>query len=269
MQKASVCVLRMEGTNCEYETVNAFKAVGADAEAVHIKQLSEDASPEFRRDLEGYDILAIPGGAAGGDYVRAGALFAARIRATVGKEVDDFAESGKPVLGICNGFQTLAELGLLPAFGGKADAEPVIAFAANASARFECRTVRIKHENKGSCRFTSEVPAGAVLEMPVACGEGRLISADPDFIGRLEDNDQIVFRYVGPDDGEAEYPWNPSGTQSGVAAICNPAGNVLGIMPHPERVMTRFTHPAWTRGYASEQGDGWAIFESAVGNLLK
>ena len=93
------------------------------------------------------------------------------------------------------------------------------------------------------------------------------MSMDPDFVQRLEDNDQVVFRYVCPDGSDAVYPWNPNGSPSDIAGICNPAGNVLGMMPHPERVITRFTHPDWTRGYTDEEGDGKVIFRSVISSL--
>ena len=104
--------------------------------------------------------------------------------------------------------------------------------------------------------------------IPSAHAEGKLLSMDPKFVDRLEENDQIVFRYVGPNGEDAKYPWNPNGSQSDIAGICNPAGNVLGMMPHPERVLTRFTHPDWTRGYDSEEGDGLVVFRSVMKKLL-
>jgi phosphoribosylformylglycinamidine synthase len=105
--------------------------------------------------------------------------------------------------------------------------------------------------------------------IPSAHGEGNLMSMDPDFVQKLEDNDQVVFRYVRPDGSDADYPWNPNGSPSDIAGICNPAGNVMGMMPHPERVMTRFTHPDWTRGYDTEEGDGRCVFESVMKYLEK
>jgi phosphoribosylformylglycinamidine synthase len=117
--------------------------------------------------------------------------------------------------------------------------------------------------------FASAIPKKALLAIPSAHAEGKLMSADPDFVSRLEDNDQVVFRYVRPDGSDADYPWNPNGSPSDIAGICNPAGNVLGMMPHPERVMTRFTHADWTRGYSTEEGDGKAVFESVMQYLKK
>jgi phosphoribosylformylglycinamidine synthase len=254
----------MEGTNCEDEMAAAFREVGAAAELVHVKQLSAAAPAHLRRDLEDYDILALPGGFSAGDYVRAGALFAARIKSSAGAALRRFVEAEKPVLGVCNGFQTLVELGLLPAMGDAMPPAPEAALCTNDSGRFECRPTVLRMDNRGSCAFTSGIPRGALLAIPSAHAEGKFASADPDIVERLEDGDQIAFRYVAPGGGPARYPWNPNGSASDIAGICNPAGNVLGMMPHPERAISRFTHADWTRGYSSEDGDGKALFASAM-----
>ncbi len=267
-EDVKVCVLRIEGTNCEDEMYQAFDMVGASPEKVHLKQLTGQVSPELRRNIEDYDILAFPGGFSAGDYVRAGAIFAARIKSAIGPQVRKFVESEKPVLGVCNGFQILVELGLLPALDDTMSPEPTAALYRNDSSRFECRPTLLRNDNRGKCIFTSEIPKKKVLMIPSAHAEGKLLSMDPKFVDRLEENDQIVFRYVGPDGEDAQYPWNPNGSPSDIAGICNPAGNVLGMMPHPERVLTRFTHPDWTRGYDSEEGDGLAVFRSVMKKLL-
>ena len=267
-EDVKVCVLRIEGTNCEDEMYQAFEMVGASPEKVHLKQLTGQVSPELRRSIEDYDILAFPGGFSAGDYVRAGAIFAARIKSAIGPQVRKFVESEKPVLGVCNGFQILVELGLLPALDDTMSPEPTAALYRNDSSRFECRPTLLRNDNRGKCIFTSEIPKKKVLMIPSAHAEGKLLSMDPKFVDRLEENDQIVFRYVGPNGEDAKYPWNPNGSPSDIAGICNPAGNVLGMMPHPERVLTRFTHPDWTRGYESEEGDGLAVFRSVMKKLL-
>ncbi len=264
-----VCVLRIEGTNCEDEMYEAFKVVGASPEKVHLKQLAGQVDDDLKRDLEDYDILALPGGFSAGDYVRAGAIFAARIKSTVGPKLVDFVDAGKPVLGVCNGFQILVELGLLPAFDETMSPQPTAALYTNDSARFECRPTLLRNDNRGKCIFASEIPSKKILMIPSAHAEGKLLSMDPKFVEKLEDNDQIVFRYVGPNGEKAEYPWNPNGSPSDIAGICNPAGNVMGMMPHPERVISRFTHPDWTRGYSSEEGDGLVVFRSVMDKLLK
>lgn len=268
-EDVKVCVIRIEGTNCEDEMAEAFRMVGAQAEKVHLKQLIGQAPAGLKRSLEDYDVLAFPGGFSAGDYVRAGAIFAARIKAGIGSDVKKFVESGKPVLGVCNGFQILVELGLLPAFEETMSDAPTAALYNNDSGRFECRPTVLRNDNRGKCIFTSEIPKGKLLTIPSAHAEGKLLSLDPDFVQKLEDNDQIAFRYVCPDGSDAVYPWNPNGSPSDIAGICNPAGNVLGMMPHPERVMIRFTHPDWTRGYDSEDGDGKVIFESVMKYLEK
>lgn len=258
-----VCVLRIEGTNCEDEMANAFRMVGAEAEKVHLKQLTGQSPLSMRRKLEDYDILALPGGFSAGDYVRAGAIFAARMRSAIGPDIREFVESEKPVLGVCNGFQILVELGLLPAMDDVMSEVPTAALFTNDSARFECRPTLLRNDNRGKCRFTSDIGKGNVVMFPSAHAEGKLMSLDPKFVERLEDNDQIVFRYVSPN-GDAEYPWNPNGSESDVAGICNPSGNVLGLMPHPERALTVFNHPDWTRGYVKEEGDGLPLFRAIV-----
>ncbi|MCQ2056499.1 MAG: phosphoribosylformylglycinamidine synthase subunit PurQ [archaeon] len=264
-----VCVLRIEGTNCEDEMYEAFKMVGTSPEKVHLKQLTSKVSTDLRRSIEDYDILVFPGGFSAGDYIRAGAIFAAEVKSAIGPQIKKFVESERPVLGICNGFQILIELGLLPATDEIMSPQPTAALYKNDSLRFECRPTFVRNDNNGKCIFTSEIPRKKILMIPSAHAEGKLLSVDSKFVKKLEENDQIVFRYVKPNGENAIYPWNPNGSISNIAGICNSIGNVLGMMPHPERVLTRFTHPDWTRGYSSEEGDGLAIFTSVVKNLTQ
>lgn len=268
-EDVKVCVIRMEGTNCEDEMAEAFRMVGATPEKVHIKQLIGQTSSDLKRDLEDYDVLAFPGGFSAGDYIRAGAIFAARLKSSIGPQLRQFVESEKPVLGVCNGFQILVELGLLPAVDDAMSPVPTAALYTNDSARFECRPTVLRNDNRGKCIFTSAMEKKQLMMFPSAHAEGKLMSMDENFVQKLEDNDQIVFRYVTPDNEEPSYPWNPNGSPSDIAGICNPAGNVMGLMPHPERVLTRFTHPDWTRGYDSEEGDGILVFRSVMEHLLK
>ena len=269
-----VCVLRIEGTNCEEEAAAAFANVGASPEKVHLKQLIHQCPKEMRRDLDDYQILALPGGFSAGDYVRAGAIFAARIKSALGKELKEFVESERPIIGICNGFQVLVELGMLPAFEGGLSKEPQAALYTQDSARFECIPTLLKNENSGKCVFTRNLPKGKVVMFPSAHGEGKLMFSsehEHNYLNVLEKNDQVVFRFVGPDGSYAGYPWTPNGAISSIAGICNPAGNVMGLMPHPERVVHRITHPDWTRSGLdpSGEGDGRVIFQSAVDHVLK
>lgn len=263
-----VCILRIEGTNCEQEAYNAFNVLGASPEIVHLKQLiGSDTGPGEGRLLDNYHVLMIPGGFSAGDYVRAGAIWAARMKAELGSQLVDFVESGKAVLGVCNGFQVLVELGLLPGFDGTMARVPGAVLGTNDSARFECRPTLLKHENRGNCMFTKKLAPGKTIMCPSAHAEGKLMfpaEISETVFDRLLDNDQLVFRYVDEEGNYAGYPWNPNGSPHNIAGICNRTGNVFGMMPHPERVMDRHLHPDWTRNFGDEMGDGRIIFESVL-----
>ncbi len=269
-----VAVLLIEGTNCEDESRQCFGELGARAEKVHLKQLIDGGvASERRRSLEDFDILMIPGGFSSGDYVRAGAIFAARMKSTLATDLATFIEAGKPVLGVCNGFQVLVELGLLPALDGVMAPIPQAVLGTNDSARYECRPTLMRHENGGSCVFTRALPRGQIIQAPSAHTEGKLTfprDQQEGILERLAENDQIVFRYV-DDRGEyAGYPWNPNGSVGNIGGLCNPAGNVLGMMPHPERSFHRSLHPDWSRGTGAEgPGDGRIIFESVMQHVTR
>lgn len=268
IEDVRICILRIEGTNCEDESFRAFSRLGAKPELVHLKQLTgQDVWDSEKRDLMDYQILMIPGGFSSGDYVRAGAIWAARMKSKLAGPLTDFIKDGRAVLGVCNGFQVLVELGILPGLDNVMSPVPDAVLATNESSRFECRPTLLKHKNKFNCIFTNKIKPDRILMIPSAHAEGKLLfppeKADAIY-RRLSENDQIVFKYVDPEGQYAGYPWNPNGSPHNIAGICNPAGNVLGMMPHPERVFHRFTHPDWTRGYGSEVGDGRVIFESVL-----
>jgi phosphoribosylformylglycinamidine synthase len=263
--EARVAVVRIEGSNCEEETFRAFRECGASPELVHLKQFEGSVPQKLRRRFEDYHALAVPGGFSAGDYVRAGAIFAARMK-RFAKEIDAFVDAGKPVAGICNGFQVLVELGLLPGFENRVLREPNAVLNLNDSARFECRPVFLKLRSRGKCAFTSRYPQGAVVNMPVAHAEGKYMASAEADLDRLEANDQVVFTYSFPDGRPAspgDYPQNPNGAQRGIAALCSDAGNVFGIMPHPERVFAPEQHFDANRRRRA-QGDGRAVFESVL-----
>ncbi|MFH1834636.1 MAG: phosphoribosylformylglycinamidine synthase subunit PurQ [Methanobacteriota archaeon] len=263
-------IVLIEGTNCEDESKLAFEKVGIAAEKVHLKQFTGDCAKDRGRRISDFEILFFPGGWSAGDYVRAGAIFAARLKSKLGGEISEFVSEGRLVGGVCNGFQILTELGLLPGFNGLSEV-PEGVLTINASSRFQCRPVYLKHES--SCDFTGKIKKKQVLQIPVAHAEGRLsfgIKNDED-LKILEDNDQIVFRYCMPDgkDAEGKFPWNPNGSIADIAGICNPEGNVLGMMPHPERVMEKIQQADWTRSGPKGPGDGRIFFESIAGYLKK
>ncbi|HYY48323.1 MAG TPA: phosphoribosylformylglycinamidine synthase subunit PurQ [Thermoplasmata archaeon] len=264
-----VAVLLIEGTNCEDESVAFFRHLGARAEKVHLKQLTGDVPTEMRRTLDSYDILMIPGGFAAGDYVRAGAIFAARLRSRLAGDLTAFVKAGKPVFGACNGFQVLVEAGLLPGLGGTMTEAPEAVLATNDSGHYECRPSLLRLDNAGPCAFTQTLRKNEIVTFISAHAEGKLLfpkERSAKILKTLSENDQIVFRFVDDHGRKGRYPWNPSGTTDGIAALCNREGNVFGVQPHPERCFFRHLRPDWTRAFGRDEmyGDGMPIFESVL-----
>jgi phosphoribosylformylglycinamidine synthase len=257
-----VLVLRSPGTNCDEETARAFALAGAEAERVHAGALIRR-----ERRLEEFGILAFPGGFSYGDDLGAGTVLANRLRARLADDLRAFVASGRLVIGICNGFQVLVRLGLLPGWEG----EKAVSLIENASGKFEDRWVRLRVVTDGSPFLGGK---GSVLRLPVAHREGRFVARDPEVLERLEAGGQVALRYA-PAEGEAAppYPENPNGSLAAIAGITNPRGNVLGLMPHPERHVRALHDPLWTRRAAGEggipepeerSGDGFPLFERAV-----
>lgn len=269
-QDVKVCILRMEGTNCEQETYDAFKRLGADPEFVHLKQLEgRDTHQGERRKLSDYHILMFPGGFSAGDYIRAGTIFASRIKASISDDLVDFIEGGKAVGGFCNGFQIMVELGILPAFDETMAPHPKAVLHANDSGRFECRPTLLKHTNSGKCIWTSRIEKNDLRIIPSAHAEGKFmlpIDNEDALFQKLFDDDRVVFQYSDMDGStQAAYPLNPNGSRYNIAGICNDGGNVFGMMPHPERVFFRHTHPDWYRHKTgSGTGDGYDVFASVL-----
>lgn len=266
-----VAVLRIEGTNNEQEMWDGFHALGAQPELVHLNQLvKKDLPKDEKRKLSDYHVLMLPGGFSAGDYIRAGAIYAARMKAAIPKDIEAFVKAEKPIGGMCNGFQILVELGLLPGRGAKLPLFPDAVLNRNDSALFECRPTLLKHESKGKCVFTRRIRPKEVRLIPSAHAEGKyMVPSDRQqkVLKSLWAEDQVVFTYTTPDGGKAGYPWSPSGSTDGIAGITNDMGTVFGMMPHPERVFWRYQHPDWTRDPKQQPdgpGDGRAVFESVL-----
>lgn len=260
------CIIRAPGTNCDIETQYAVEYFGAKAEVVHINQLLDK-----EKDLASYHGLVIPGGFSFGDHIRSGAILGKTLQYKFGGLLRDFADEGKPILGICNGFQVLIESGLLP--GSENNGEVLkAALGTNVSSKFEDRWVYLRKIDESRCIFTSN--SGGLVRMPVAHGEGKLI-LPPDeeerLLNELKEKGQIVYKYA-TDDGSlalGSYPENPNGSIADIAGICNPSGSVFGLMPHPERAFQRITYPDWTRTGLEEVGDGFSIFKNMVDYVAK
>jgi len=266
-RKLAVALLSIEGTNCDEELRTALATLGARPEIVHLKQFEgRDVAPKDRRRLADYQVLFVPGGFSAGDYVRAGAIFGARVRAAIGPELEEFVQSGHLVGGICNGFQVLTEVGLLPGRPGGRLGPPEAALMTNASGHFECRPTYLAWEG-GNFPALHDVPRGARFMFPSAHAEGNLVLGGDGAARRaeLERAGQVLFRWVAPDGGRASYPWNPNGSEGDIGGLTNPEGNVFGLMPHPERAFFRAQAPDWTRtGSTSRFGDGHRFLEHVL-----
>jgi phosphoribosylformylglycinamidine synthase len=248
MSKVKALVLRAPGTNCDIETAFAFEQAGATAELVHIGQLIGGA-----RRLDDYQVLVVPGGFTYGDDLGAGRVLANEIRLTLGADIERFVESGRLILGICNGFQVLVKTGILP---GPLTNQPRLTLADNDSGRFECRWVYLRTNPASVCVFTRDIER---LYLPVAHGEGKLV-APPDVLAGLD----TALYYTDEDGRKADYPCNPNGSADGIAGICDSSGRIFALMPHPERHIRASQHPRWTNGKANQPGDGFKIFANAV-----
>ncbi|MDG6908386.1 MAG: phosphoribosylformylglycinamidine synthase I [Nitrososphaerota archaeon] len=255
--KARICVVRVGGSNRDADVVRCLEDQGANVETLHLNDILR------RRNLTSYNGLVFPGGFAYGDYVRAGAIWAAKIQALLANDLKMFVDSAKPVLGICNGFQVLVEAGLLPE--ETLAKPPTVALSNNDSGRFECRWVKLRKNASSNCIFTKELPD--VVQFPVAHGEGRFVTQDKTVLESISKNSQIVLQYAGSDGHPArlKYPDNPNGSINDIAGICNPSGTVFGLMPHPENAYWGFEMPDWTESRTIQQyGDGLGIFKSMV-----
>jgi phosphoribosylformylglycinamidine synthase subunit PurQ / glutaminase len=262
-----VALLAIEGTNCDDELRVALHSLGARAEIVQLKQFEGgDIAASKRRRLSDYAALFVPGGFSAGDYVRAGAIFAARIRASIGPDLEEFVRSGRVVAGVCNGFQVLTELGLLPGHRGGRLGRPDAVLMTNDSGRFECRPTFVAWSG-GNFPALQGTPAGTRFLFPSAHAEGKLVlGGDPaERLQELEKAGQILFRWVAPDGGPPVYPWNPNGSEGDVSGLTNPEGNVFGLMPHPERAFFRAQAPDFTRtGGPEGVGDGHRFLDAVL-----
>ena len=256
LRKPKVLVIGGYGINCEEETTYAFELAGCESEIVHVNDLIED-----RNSLSKFQVCVFPGGFSYGDDIAAGKILANELRYKLGDGLRKFVKDGKPVIGICNGFQVLIKTGLLDDINGEDAFSQSSTLCFNDSGKFECRWVHLKVNSKSRSIFLQNMPD--VIYLPVAHAEGKFVPGDKTEIDRINSKQCIAFRYVDEDGNNAVYPDNPNGAVMGIAGITNEQGNVLGMMPHPERHVLKVHHPHWTR-YDRKNGDGLQIFKNAV-----
>ena len=247
--KPNVLILRAPGTNCDFETSYAFEIAGATTERIHVNRVLEDPSL-----IDRFQIMCFPGGFSYGDDVAAGRVLATKVRVRLFDAIRKFRDSGKLILGVCNGFQILIKSGILVA--DDEQGAPVT-LTWNKSGVYTDRWTRLVVKSD-KCVFLRGV---AEAYLPIAHAEGKFMARDEAVLDKLEAEGRLVLRYVPSD--------NPNGAMRDVAGVCDETGRVFGLMPHPERHIDRTQRPNWTRlrnepGFADKVGDGLAIFKNAV-----
>jgi phosphoribosylformylglycinamidine synthase len=249
-----VLIVHATGSNRDHDAALACELAGGAPEIVHINQLLSGD-----RQIANYQMLVLPGGFSYGDDLGAGVLWALDLRRRLSDALARFIAEGRPVLGICNGFQTLVKSGLLPG-AAWAQGERPVTLTYNVSGHFECRWVVLQPNPHSPCLFTQGLHEP--IFCPVAHGEGRLAARDDATRQALHAEGLIALTYTAEDGGAATYPSNPNGSVLDIAGLCNPAGNVLGLMPHPENHIFAWQHP---RRHAGERGrNGLRLFQNGV-----
>lgn len=254
-KRPPIMILHANGTNRDRDAALACQLAGGAPEIVHINQLLNG-----ERQLLDYQMLVVPGGFSYGDDLGAGVLWALDLRSRLAGQMTAFVEGGRLVLGICNGFQALVKSGLLPGRDFVESSSRPATLTYNQQAQFECRWVYLKPDPTSNSVFTRELDE--FIYCPVAHGEGRIALSDPRVEQRLFDEGLVPLTYVEADGSAASYPANPNGSVAGIAALTNRAGNVMGLMPHPENHIFPWQHPRWHRG---ESGfSGLRLFENGI-----
>ncbi len=239
MSVVKVCVITGYGINADTELVKAFKLCGAAADLVHVNDLIADPGR-----LKTYAIIGFPGGFSFGDHLGSGLVFANLFKQNLKEQLGEFITAGGLIIGICNGFQVLVKMGVLPNLDG--DWTQCVSLIHNDSGVFTDRWVEVRAEKEGYCVWTAGIE---LLDLPVRHGEGRFITASGQVFEKLKNDRLIALTYSRV---------NPNGSEGNVAGITDPTGRILGLMPHPEAYLTRENHPVW------KEGNGLQIFKNGV-----
>ena len=248
------------GLNCESETAAACRLAGATPELIHLNELLSG-----RRTIEGFQFLCFIGGFSYGDHLGSGTVFANRVKFKLREQLEKFVADGNLVIGICNGFQTLTRLGMVPALDGDYFTQTA-ALAHNDSGLFRDDWCVLKADPESPCVFTKGIDQ---VRLPLRHGEGKFV-ADGKVLEEIEKRHLAAVRYVDANGNPAtEFPENPNGSTNSIAGICDPTGRVFGLMPHPEAFLSPFNAPDWSSvkaltGKIPEEGEGAIFFRNAV-----
>jgi len=281
--KPKALILQAHGTNRDIDVAEALSLAGADPEGVPLNALRAG-----KKHFSHYQILIVTNKFSYADTLGAGKLLALDLNAYFADEINTFVAAGKPVIGICNGFQALVKSGILPGVdvvaNGAAVKQPSvkrdetrreeIASSLETAPRNDMVTLTFNEHGYFECRWIDLAPISQTciwtqgladnITCPIAHGEGNFQVSSPSLLSTFSLQDQIALTYTLPDGlpAKGEYPYNPNGSVLDIAGICNPQGNVLGLMPHPENHIYPHQHPQWTRGVQS--GSGLALFQNGV-----
>jgi len=259
-----VLIITGYGLNCEAESKYAWELAGAQPELIHLSDLL--AQPAR---LQDFAALMFIGGFSYGDHMTSGHVFALRVKHRMSEALDHFIQQGRVILGVCNGFQIMVKLGLLPGLDGDYFTQR-LSLMQNDCGTFQNFWVRLRFETGSPCVFTRGLP---FLSLPVRHGEGKLFTLDKELLQRLEGLGCVPCRYADPATEKAtqEFPHNPNGSLNAIAGLCDPSGRIFGLMPHPEAYLYPENHPQWDmqkqRGRLPENGCGLALFRNAVEHL--
>lgn len=263
--KVPVLIITGYGLNCEAESRHAWELAGAQANLVHLHDLLEHPGL-----LHEHSALMFIGGFSYGDHMSSGHVFALRLRNRLREDLQRFIDDGKLVLGVCNGFQIMIKLGLLPGLDGEYF-DQKLALMQNDCGTFQNFWVDLSFEPDSPCIFTKDLRR---MVLPIRHGEGKVFTPRKEVIEAVESAGGVACRYVDPSTGDPSpsFPHNPNGSQNAIAGLCDPTGRVFGMMPHPEAFLFPWNHPQWDIRKASgetlpEHGDGLGIFTNAVAYL--
>jgi phosphoribosylformylglycinamidine synthase I len=262
-RRPRVCIITGFGINADEELACAFDRAGGESIRVHVSDLI--GAPRL---LSTFRILAFPGGFSFGDHLGSGKVFATLFRRTLGRELREFIAGGGLVLGICNGFQVLVKMGVLPNLEGRGTQE--VSLIHNDSGKYEDRWVRVQFEENSRCVWTKGL---SDMDLPVRHGEGKFVVRTNEDMNALAAQGVIALRYAAREAGGniVSYPDDPNGSDGHVAGICDTTGRVFGLMPHPEAFLHAENHPQWTRPEAPQRsrrrrarGEGLRILANGV-----
>lgn len=266
-----VLVMTGYGLNCEAETAAAFRMLGADVELRHVGDLIAEVDAGARDPFADVHVLAFIGGFAFGDHVASGRIFANRLRYRLGEHLARLVDRGGLAVGMCNGFQTMVKLGILPGLDrreGEGLAPQQVSLISNDRVGYRDAWVRMAADEASPCVWTRGL---GLCEMPSRHAEGKMVFADEALRERLEAAHLLPLRYVDADGAATErWPDNPNGSPGGAAALCDPSGRLFGLMPHPEAYLYAENHPRWfAHGEGNQPGAGLKLFANGVAAVLE